>query len=205
MEAVEHTDAPAGETGRELQGVFRYYELAKRAEWQLSRHALGRDPADPRVQRLAAEARPAEGPLALGDHPAAAGGRARRRDGDPALLDRPRPRGEALLHDDGAGRGAPHRGLAEADRGGGGDGRARPVPRRARPAGARRGHARGEGVHDAGLLRAPDHPAVPHDRPLVARARCSRISATGSRSTTASTTAPAWPTSACCSRAPAAA
>ena len=35
MEAVEHTDAPAGQTGRELQGVFRYYELAKRAEWQV--------------------------------------------------------------------------------------------------------------------------------------------------------------------------
>ena len=47
MEAVEHTDAPAGETGRELQGVFRYYELAKRAEWQVSDMAWGEIPPIP--------------------------------------------------------------------------------------------------------------------------------------------------------------
>src|SRR6476620_9096477 len=47
MEAVEHTDAPAGETGRALQGVFRYYELAKRAEWQLSDMAWGEIPPIP--------------------------------------------------------------------------------------------------------------------------------------------------------------
>ena len=35
--------------------------------------------------------------------------------------------------------------------------------------GARRGHARGEGVPDAGLLRAADHPEVPDDRALIAR------------------------------------
>jgi len=47
MEAVEHTDAPAGQTGRELQGVFRYYELAKRAEWQLSDMPWGEIPPIP--------------------------------------------------------------------------------------------------------------------------------------------------------------
>src|SRR5580765_6020414 len=47
MEAVEHTDAPAGETGRALQGVFRYYELAKRAEWQVSDMAWGEIPPIP--------------------------------------------------------------------------------------------------------------------------------------------------------------
>jgi hypothetical protein len=36
MEAAQHTETPAGETDRDLQGVFRYYELAKRAEWQVS-------------------------------------------------------------------------------------------------------------------------------------------------------------------------
>src|SRR4051812_7378766 len=117
MEAVEHTEAPAGETERALQGVYRYYELAKRAEWQGGgawggpgggaggsgggglrvlgvwegggggggRQGGGRAAADPRVQRLAAEARPPQGPLALGDHAAAAGRRARGRDGDAAL------------------------------------------------------------------------------------------------------------------------
>jgi hypothetical protein len=47
MEAVEHTDAPAGETERELQGVFRYYELAKRAEWQVADMAWGELPPIP--------------------------------------------------------------------------------------------------------------------------------------------------------------
>ena len=122
-----------------------------------------------RVQGLAAEARPAPGHLAVGDHAAAPGGRARGRDGDAAVRDRARPRGEALLHDDGAGRVAPHRGVAEADRAGGRDGRARPVPRPARAHDAGRGHPRGEGLPDAGVLRAPDHPALPHDRALVAR------------------------------------
>src|SRR5882757_1079521 len=36
MEAAQPTETPEGESDRELQGVFRYYELAKRAEWQLS-------------------------------------------------------------------------------------------------------------------------------------------------------------------------
>ncbi len=47
MEAVEHTEAPAGETERALQGVFRYYELAKRAEWQLADMGWGELPPIP--------------------------------------------------------------------------------------------------------------------------------------------------------------
>ena len=47
MEAVEHTDAPAGETGRALQGVYRYYELAKRAEWQVRDLPWGEIPPIP--------------------------------------------------------------------------------------------------------------------------------------------------------------
>ena len=93
---------------------------------------------------------------------------------------RARPRGEALLLDDGAGRVAPHRGVAEADRRGRRHRRARPAPRQARAHDPRGRHARGEGLPDAGLLRAPDHRALPADRPRVARARCSRTSATGS-------------------------
>ena len=46
--------------------------------------------------------------------------------------------------------------------------RARPAPRHAGPADAGGRHRRGEGVPDAGLLRAADHPALPPDRPLSA-------------------------------------
>jgi hypothetical protein len=35
VEAVQHSEAPEGSTERNLQGVYRYYELAKRAEWQV--------------------------------------------------------------------------------------------------------------------------------------------------------------------------
>jgi hypothetical protein len=35
MELEERTDAPEGDETRDLSGVFRYYELAKRAEWQI--------------------------------------------------------------------------------------------------------------------------------------------------------------------------
>ena len=131
--------------------------------------ALERLPADPRAARLAAEAGAAARRLALGDHPAAPGRRARGRDGDPALLDGAPRRRQALLHDDGAGRGAPHRGLAPADRARGRPRRARPVPRQDGAARHRRGHARGEGLPDAGLLRAADHPQVPRDREVIAR------------------------------------
>src|SRR5262249_14414132 len=33
--AAEPSDAPEGTSDRDLQGVYRYYELAKRAEWQV--------------------------------------------------------------------------------------------------------------------------------------------------------------------------
>ena len=35
MEVEERTDAPEGSESRDLTGVYRYYELAKRAEWQV--------------------------------------------------------------------------------------------------------------------------------------------------------------------------
>ena len=35
MEAAEHVQAPEGDSSRNLAGVYRYYELAKRAEWQV--------------------------------------------------------------------------------------------------------------------------------------------------------------------------
>jgi len=47
VEAVEHTEAPAGDTERALQGVYRYYELAKRAEWQVGDMAWGDLPPIP--------------------------------------------------------------------------------------------------------------------------------------------------------------
>src|SRR5215204_889557 len=109
--------------------------------------------------------------MALRHHPAVAGGRAGGRDGGAALLAGARSRGEALLHDDGAGRGAPHGGVAQARRGGGRPGRARPVPRPARPSDPRGGDARGEDLPDPSLLRAADHPALPHDRSQRARDR----------------------------------
>ena len=112
----------------------------------------------------------------------------------------PHARREALLHDDGAGRGAPHRGVAAADRARGRPRRARPVPRQDGAARHRRGHARGEGLPDAGLLRAADHPEVQGDREVVARHRAREPLQPASRSTTASITEPASPTSGCCSR-----
>lgn len=47
MEAVEHTEAPGGEGTRNLQGVYRYYELAKRAEWQVKDLPWGEIPPIP--------------------------------------------------------------------------------------------------------------------------------------------------------------
>jgi hypothetical protein len=47
MEAAQPTETPEGESDRELQGVFRYYELAKRAEWQLSDLPWGEIPPIP--------------------------------------------------------------------------------------------------------------------------------------------------------------
>ena len=125
--AIEH-----GPPREEFSEVFRYYTLAKRAEWQVRDLPWNDAAADPGVEGLGGEAGAAPRHLALGDHAAAAGRRARGRDGGAALRARAPPRGEALLHDDGAGRGAPHRGVAEADRDGRRHRRARPVPRPAR-------------------------------------------------------------------------
>src|SRR3954451_4374100 len=134
-----------------------------------TRPAVGRLAADPGGQGH----RPAQGPparhVALGAHAAAAGRHARLRDGVAAPEHRARPGGEALLLDDGAGRVASYRGVAEADRRGGRHRGARPSPRRARAHDPRGGHARGEGLPDAGLLRAADHLALPPDCPSVAR------------------------------------
>ena len=81
---------------------------------------------------------------------------------------RARRRGEALLLDDGAGRVASHRGVAQAGHGSGRHGRARSSPRQPCPPDARGRHAGGEGLPDAGVLRAADHLAVPDDRKVVA-------------------------------------
>ncbi len=132
------------------------------------RSAVGRHTADPRVQGLSAEAGPSARPLALRDHAATPGRHVRRRDVVAAPERDAAPGGEALLLDDGAGRGAPHRGVAEARRGGRRRGRARSAPRQARRDVPRARHARGEGVPDAGLLRAADHPALPDDRRRLA-------------------------------------
>ena len=50
MEAVEQTIAPEGTAERDLQGVYRYYELAKRAEWQVRDLPWGELPPIPEYQ-----------------------------------------------------------------------------------------------------------------------------------------------------------
>jgi 1,2-phenylacetyl-CoA epoxidase catalytic subunit len=47
MELEEHVVGPAGEEGRDLEGVYRYYELAKRAEWQVRDLPWGEVPPIP--------------------------------------------------------------------------------------------------------------------------------------------------------------
>src|SRR5437899_5012273 len=47
MELEERADAAAEESQRDLSGVFRYYELAKRAEWQVRDLAWGEIPPIP--------------------------------------------------------------------------------------------------------------------------------------------------------------
>ena len=71
-------DAAHDDKGR---GVLRFYELAKKQEWQVRDMAVGRDPADPgdARRRLAGAEGAAPGGLALGDHAAAPGRRARGR------------------------------------------------------------------------------------------------------------------------------
>ena len=89
---------------------------------------------------------------------------------------------------------ASHRGLAPARRAGRRPRGERPVPRQDRAARDRGGHARGEGLPDAGVLRAADHPQVQADRE-AAPGTVLEDSASVSRSTTGSTTEPASPTS----------
>ena len=167
--ATEQVVEPVAGEREEYAGVLRFYELAKTPGVAGARPALERPPADPGGQGLAAAPRAPKRHVALRPHAAAPGRHARLRDGLAAPERRARPRGEALLLDDGAGRVAPHRGVAEADQRGRRHRRARPVPRRARAHDARGGHARGEGLPDAGLLRAADHLALPADRACLAR------------------------------------
>jgi hypothetical protein len=47
MELDERTEAPEGTESRDLAGVFRYYELAKRAEWQVRDLPWGEVPPTP--------------------------------------------------------------------------------------------------------------------------------------------------------------
>ncbi|MGZ4301563.1 MAG: hypothetical protein ACXVE0_08145, partial [Gaiellaceae bacterium] len=47
MELEEHVGEALGEDGRDLQGVYRYYELAKRAEWQVRDLPWGEVPPIP--------------------------------------------------------------------------------------------------------------------------------------------------------------
>ena len=161
MEAVEHTEAPAGDTERALQGVSATTSSPSGPNGRSRDMAWGEIPPIPECTRLAAEARTAAGlwrsvitqqlqadELAVEmatqlfsiapDHEA-------------KLYYTTMVQDEArhteawlkLIHEAG--------GMAERDPYL--DQLARHVPRR--------GHARGEGVPDAGLLRAPDHPAVP--------------------------------------------
>ena len=58
MAAEERSQLAAEESERDLSGVFRYYELAKRAEWQVSDLPWGELPPIPEYsgspQKLAA-------------------------------------------------------------------------------------------------------------------------------------------------------
>ena len=182
--------------------VFRFYKLAKRAEWQVRDLPWGELPPIPELRGLAAAAGAPARRLALGGHPAAPGRRARRRDVGAALLARAHHEAKlyytTMVQDESRHTEA---WLQLVEQAGGRASATRTSTSWGRIDDRRR-HARGEGLPDAGVLRAADHPEVPADREVLARARCSRISATGSRSTTASITAPAWPTSASCSGRP---
>ena len=77
------------------RGVLRYYELAKRAEWQVRDLPWSELPPIPEYEG-SAQKLARRGPLALRGHAAAAGGRARGRDGGAALPLAPHP--EAQLY-----------------------------------------------------------------------------------------------------------
>src|SRR5690349_10631379 len=139
------------DTHRDLQGVYRYYELAKRAEWQVRDLPWGEIPPIPEYSGS---------PQKL----------ARRRDLWRSVVT------QQLQADELAVEMAtqlfwiaPHRGVAQANRRGRRHDGTRPAPRPARAHDARRRHAGREGLRDAGVLRATDHPAVPDDRAVVTR------------------------------------
>ena len=171
MEAIEHTEAPAGETERALQGVFRYYELAKRAEWQVRDMAWGDIPPIPEytgspqklarrkdlwrsviTQQLQADELAVEMATQLFS---IAPDREAKLYYTTMVQDEARHTEAWLKLVEEAG------GMAERD----------PYLDQLAATGARGRHPRGEGLHDAGLLRAPDHPAVSDDRPLLPRDR----------------------------------
>ena len=106
-------DAEHDDKGR---GVLRFYELAKKQEWQVRDMPWGEIPPIPetragrskeRKERRRAVWRSVITQQLQADEFAVD-------DGGAAAEPRPAPRGEALLLDDGAGRGAPRRGMAEA-------------------------------------------------------------------------------------------
>src|SRR2546430_10255362 len=134
-----------------------------------ARSSLGRGAADPRGERLSAEQGSASRHVALRADAAAPGGHARVRHGVAASQHCAGRRGKALLLDHGPGRVASYRGVAEARDRSRRHGRARSAPRQARAHDPRGGHTRGEGLPDAGLLRAADHLEVPSHRPFGAR------------------------------------
>ena len=101
----------------EYEGVLRFYHLAKHQEWQVDDVPWGEIPFVPEGKGIARAA-----------------GRGAATSGAPVIMQQlqadvfacemasqllaaaPRPRGAPLLLDDGAGRVAPHRGVAAADR-----------------------------------------------------------------------------------------
>ncbi len=159
--------SPAPST--EHEGVLRYYELAKRPSGRSGTCRGASMPPIPETkgspQKQARRARP----LALGHHPAVPGGRC-----SPSRWRRSSSRSRPTTRRSSTtrrwcrtSRATPR--LAQARRRGRRHRRARPISRQARAHVARGRHARGEGLPDAGVLRAADHRALPADRAFVAR------------------------------------
>ena len=57
MDVEDRIEEESADVARDLSGVYRYYELAKRAEWQVRDLPWGELPPIPEYSRLAAEAR----------------------------------------------------------------------------------------------------------------------------------------------------
>jgi len=181
--------APAGRHSghREPRGVFRFYKLAKRAEWGIAELPWNDRPLIPEL-RGSAEKRARRSSVAVGDHPAAPSRRAGGRDVDAAALDGAPPRRQVVLLDDGAGR-VRHceawlkligqvGGTAERD------------PHLAKLA---RATLDAETIEEKVFMMQVffERLIIPKFKAIARAARgpCSRISATASRSTTVSTTA----------------